>query len=56
MTTERIAVFLGRIIDAPTDFDLAMIEAQIAREVPSSERRTLLRLIAGMRSRSAERN
>jgi hypothetical protein len=56
MTTERIAVLLGRIIDAPTDFDLAMIEAQIAREEPSPERRTLLRLLACMRSRDAERN
>jgi hypothetical protein len=56
MTTERIAALLGRIIDAHTDFDLAMIEAQIVKEKPSRERRTLLRLIAGMRSRDAELN
>jgi hypothetical protein len=56
MTTERIAMFLGRIIDAPTNFDLAMIEAQIVREEPSHERRILLRLLVGMRSRNADRN
>jgi hypothetical protein len=56
MTTEKIAVLLGRIIDARTDFDLAMIEVQIVREKPSQERRILLRLLAGMRSRSADRN
>jgi hypothetical protein len=56
MTTEKIAVLLGRIIDAPTDFALAMIEAQIVREEPSPERRILLRLLAGMRSRNADRN
>jgi hypothetical protein len=56
MTTERIAVLLGRIIDARTDFDLAMIEALIARDEPSEERRILMRLLAGMRTRNADRN
>jgi hypothetical protein len=56
MTTERIAVLLGRIIDARTDLDLAMIEALIMKEEQSTERRALLRLVGGMRSRSAERN